>query len=111
MAALEHVTDESFQRDVLESGKPTLVDFWATWCSPCRMLEPILEQISQEYGDQLRIVKLNVDENPATAAAYGVQGIPVLNVYVQGQVVKSIVGAKPKRALLNDLQDFIGVGA
>jgi thioredoxin 1 len=108
MAALKQVTDESFRRDVLENDKPVLVDFWATWCPPCRMIAPILDQIAHEYGDRLEIVKVNVDENPLIAAQYGVLNIPVLNVYVQGEVAKSIVGAKPKRALLKDLQDFIG---
>jgi thioredoxin 1 len=93
---------------VLKSGKPVLVDFWAEWCGPCRMVAPILEQIAQEHGDKLEIVKLNTDENPDTAAKYGVLNIPMLNVYVNGEVVKTIVGAKPKRALLKDLEDFIG---
>jgi thioredoxin len=107
MTATKHVTDESFQRDVLDSDKPVLVDFWAEWCPPCKMIAPILEQIAQEHGDRLEIVKLNVDENPEVAARYGVLNIPLLNVYVQGEVAKSIVGAKPKRALLNDLREFI----
>jgi thioredoxin 1 len=109
MAALKHVTDESFQRDVLENDKPVLVDFWAVWCPPCRMIAPILEEIAQEHGDRLEIVKLNVDENPRIAAEYGVLNIPMLNVYVNGEVAKTIVGAKPKRALLKDLQDFVAV--
>ena len=107
MSALKKVTDATFDEEVLKSGKPVLVDFWAEWCGPCRMIAPILEQISEEYGEQLEIVKLNTDENPETATKYGVLNIPMLNVYVKGEVAKTIVGAKPKRALLNDLQDFI----
>lgn len=108
MSALKQVTDATFDGEVLKSDKPVLVDFWAEWCGPCRMVAPILEQIAQEHGDKLEIVKLNTDENPDTAAKYGVLNIPMLNVYVNGEVVKTIVGAKPKRALLKDLEDFIG---
>jgi thioredoxin 1 len=111
MSTLHHVTDETFQRDVLESSTPVLVDFWAAWCPPCRMLEPILEQVSQEYGDKLKIVKLNVDENPTTAARYGVRNIPMLNVHVNGEVAKTIVGAKPKRVLVEELRAFLTADA
>jgi thioredoxin 1 len=102
------VTDESFTSDVLQREKPVLVDFWAEWCGPCRQVSPILEEIAGEHADKIEIVKLNVDENPRTAADYGVVSIPTLNVYQGGQVVKSIVGAKPKAMLLRDLADFIG---
>ena len=108
MADLKQVTDASFKQDVLERDKPVLVDFWAPWCAPCRMIAPILDQIATEHADALEIVKVNIDENPEIAAKYGVLNIPMLNVYVGGEVAKTIVGAKPKRALLNDLQDFIG---
>ena len=107
MSNLKQVTDATFQQDVLDSGRPVLVDFWAPWCGPCRMIAPILDQIASEHGDSLEIVKVNIDENPEIAAKYGVLNIPMLNVYVKGEVAKTIVGAKPKRALLNDLQDFI----
>ena len=102
------VTDASFEKDVLQADKPVLVDFWAEWCGPCRMIAPILDQIATEYGDKIKIVKLNIDENPAVAAKYGVLNIPMLNVYVNGEVAKTIVGAKPKRLLLQDLESFIG---
>ena len=102
------VTDASFAEDVLQSDKPVLVDFWAEWCGPCRMVAPILEEIAGEHGDKLTIAKLNVDENPATASSYGIISIPTMSVFQGGQVVKQIVGAKPKRLLLADLAEFIG---
>jgi thioredoxin 1 len=101
------VTDETFGSDVLQADTPVLVDFWAEWCGPCRQVAPILEEIAGEHADRLRIVKLNVDENPRTAATYGVTSIPTMNVYQGGQVVKTIVGAKPKAMLLRDLESFI----
>ena len=100
-------TDQTFAADVLEADKPVLVDFWAEWCGPCRMVGPILEEIAAENADKISVVKLNVDENPQTAANYGVVSIPTLNVYQNGQVVKTIVGAKPKKALEKDLAEFI----
>jgi thioredoxin len=101
------VTDATFTADVLEHDKPILVDFWAEWCGPCRQVSPILEEIAGEHADKISVVKLNVDENPATAAQYGVVSIPTLNVYKGGEVVKTIVGAKPKALLLKDLEAFI----
>ncbi|MEU2389257.1 thioredoxin [Streptomyces sp. NPDC007369] len=104
---LKNVTDADFDAEVLQSDKPVLVDFWAEWCGPCRQIAPSLEAISAEYGDQIEIVKLNIDQNPNTAAKYGVMSIPTLNVYQGGEVVKTIVGAKPKAAILRDLDSFI----
>jgi thioredoxin 1 len=101
------VTTASFQADVLSSGKPVLVDFWAEWCGPCRMVSPILDEISAEHGEKLTVVKVNVDEEPALAQQYGITSIPALQVFQNGEVVKSIVGAKPKPQLLADLSDFI----
>lgn len=100
-------TDQTFTADVLQADKPVIVDFWAEWCGPCRMVGPILEEIASENSEKITVVKLNVDQNPQTAANYGVVSIPTLNVFKGGQVVKQIVGAKPKQALLKDLAEFL----
>ncbi|GAA4962680.1 thioredoxin [Kineococcus glutinatus] len=106
MGATQPVTDDTFETVVLKSDKPVLVDFWAPWCGPCRQVAPILEEIAAEHGEQLQVVKINTDENPQTAARYGVTSIPTLNVYSGGEVVKTIIGARPKPALLRELAEF-----
>ena len=105
--ATKHVTDASFTTDVLASDKPVLVDFWAEWCNPCKLVAPVLEEIAKENVDKLTIVKLNIDENPETARAYQIMSIPTMAVFQGGQIVKSIVGAKPKAALLRDLEAYL----
>ncbi|MCX6496255.1 MAG: thioredoxin [Rhodoluna sp.] len=107
MMAAKNVTTATFQADVLSSSKPVLVDFWAEWCGPCRMVSPILDEIAGEHADKITIVKVNVDEEPALAQQYGITSIPAMQVFLDGEVVKSIIGAKPKPALLADLSAFI----
>ncbi len=107
MGAISAVTDATFADEVLASDKPVLVDFWAEWCGPCRMVAPVLEEIALAHSDKVRIVKVNIDENPETMRAYSILSIPTLNVYKGGEVVKQIIGAKPKSALLKDLEAFL----
>ena len=99
-------TDQTFQ-DLIAGDTPVLVDFWAEWCSPCRMIAPIVEEIAAQYSGTLRVAKLNVDENPQTAGTYEVMSIPTLIVYRSGQPKKRIVGARPKHAMLAELAEFI----
>jgi len=105
--ATEKVTAENFDAMVLKSATPVLVDFWAEWCGPCRAVGPILEEISNEYGSKIKIVKLNTDEEGSIAVKYGISSIPTMNVFVGGQVVKSIVGARPKPMILKELSEYI----
>lgn len=102
------VTDGTFSKDVLDSDKLVLVDFWAEWCGPCRMVAPVLEEIAADHAETITIAKLNIDENPATARDFQVMSIPTMILFKGGEPVKQIVGAKPKAALLADLADYLG---
>jgi thioredoxin 1 len=101
------VTDASFDTDVLNSSKPVIVDYWAEWCGPCRMVAPILEEIAAEHADKVTVAKLNVDENPDLAMRYGVQSIPTLLVFNKGELAKRLIGAKGKGQLMQELDEFL----
>ena len=103
----KNVTTASFQADVLNNPKPVMVDFWAEWCGPCRMVSPILDEIATEYADKIEIVKVNVDEEPQLAMQYGVTGIPMMAVFQGGTIAKQMVGARPKNAIVEDLAAFL----
>src|SRR3954463_53072 len=104
MASISEVSDSNFQAEVLEADTPVLVDFWAPWCGPCRMVAPVLEEIAGERGDQLKIVKLNVDDNQQTAAAFEVLSIPTMILFKHGQVAAKVIGAMPKKRLEQELE-------
>jgi len=106
-AATKTVTDATFDTEVLGSDKPVLVDFWAEWCGPCKMVAPVLEEIAVENAEKITIAKVNIDENPEIARRYQIMSIPTMSVFAKGEVVKSIVGAKPKAALLRELEGIL----
>lgn len=107
MSNAKSVTDDTFQTEVLDSADTIMVDFWAEWCGPCRAVGPILDQIADEHSDKIKVVKLNVDDNPAMALKYQITSIPAMKVFRGGQVVKTVIGAKPKPALEADLAEFL----
>jgi thioredoxin 1 len=107
MSNAQNVTDATFDEIVLKAEGTVMVDFWAEWCGPCRAVSPILDQIASEHADKITIVKLNVDDNPQTAAKYQITSIPAMKIYQKGEVVKTVIGAKPKPALEADLAAYL----
>lgn len=107
MSNFTAVDDSNFESKVLKADKPTLVDFWATWCKPCLMIAPILDELSNEYGDRVSFVKLDVDQNPATASKYGIMSIPTLLIFKNGEPVTHIVGLRPKNELKESLESSL----
>jgi len=105
--AVAVVTDSSFEADVLESEIPVLVDFWAPWCGPCRMVAPVVEDVAEQYLGKVKVVKVNTDENPKVAGNYGVRSIPTLMIFKGGQRVDMVVGAVPKTTLSNTLEKYL----
>jgi len=107
MGAVKVVTDDSFEAEVLASPRPVVVEYWAQWCGPCRMVAPVLEEIAAEHAGTIDVVKVNIDENPRTAQRYQVLAVPTVSVFSGGEVVKQVLGARPKSAFLRDLAGFI----
>ena len=102
-----HVSDDSFEQEVLQSEMPVLIDYWAEWCGPCKMIAPVLDEVASEYADKIRIAKLNIDENPATPPKYGIRGIPTLMLFKNGEVEATKVGAVSKAQLTAFLDENI----
>lgn len=107
MSDLLELTDDNFETEVLKSDRPCLVDFWAEWCGPCRMVGPVVEEVAKEYGEKLKVGKLNVDQNSQTATKYGIMSIPSLLFFNEGKMVDQIIGAVPKKQLVEKLDKIV----
>jgi thioredoxin 1 len=106
---IKDIKTDEYDKEVVSSGGLVLVDFWATWCGPCRMVAPILSELAEEYSEQLKIVKVNADEEPDLLGKFNISSIPTILVYVDGEIVKTIIGAKPKAGILKELAEYLGV--
>lgn len=107
MGSVTAVTDATFEAEVLKSSKPVLVDYWADWCAPCKQIAPIIEELAREYGDKVSFVKLDTNDNPATPMNYGIMSIPTLQLFVGGEVVKSLTGSKPKGTIVKAIDEYL----
>jgi len=108
MGTALHTTDASFKKDVLESKVPVLVDFWAEWCGPCRMVAPVLDELAKEYDGKIKVTKVNVDENQQVSMDFHIRSIPTLLFFKDGQMVKQLIGAHPKAKLVTEIQELVG---
>lgn len=104
---VQQITDTTFDKEVLESNKLVLVDFWAAWCGPCKMVAPVIDEIADEYREAIKVVKVNTDENPSTAASYGIRSIPTLLIFNEGHIIDTIIGAIPKSTVVNRIQECL----
>ncbi len=107
MTSIANVSDSTFEKEVLQSELPVLVDFWAPWCAPCQIMMPVIDEVAQSFGDRIKVAKVNVDENPATPQKYGVRGIPTLIFFSQGRVEETLVGVQPKEKIIEIINKLI----